>query len=286
MTEIGVLLQFVFRVITRPPMADVFKIYALSDATGDLAQTHAASVVNQFPDHECDIVRVSKIKERKELLPLVKQAREDKALIIFTFVSSEMRVALLEMANEIGVVAIDILGPTLDALTNYLHTLPSTEPGLQYKLTQKYFKRTEAVEFTVKHDDGLGLESIDESDVILLGISRTSKTPLSIYMAYHGYRCANMPLVNGIPLAKEVLEADRKKMIGLTIDPRKLATIRSSRLRKLGRSDGESYASLDYIISEIKGALSLFQELKIPVIDVTGKAIEETATEIITLLGL
>lgn len=267
-------------------MAKPFTIFALSDATGGLANSHAVAAVNQFTNHPCEIVRVPKLTDESRLEDSVLKAKECHGIIIFTFVSATMRRDLLQIAAKHQVVAIDIMGPTLDALANYFHSLPSPEPGLQYKMTQNYFKRTEAVEFTVKHDDGLGLDTINDSDIILLGISRTSKTPLSIYLAYYGYRCANMPIVKDIPLPKQVQVADHQKMIALTIEPRKLATIRSSRLQKLGRPDSESYANLSYIIEEARFAQRLYASMGVPVIDVTGKAIEETASEVINLLRL
>lgn len=267
-------------------MSAPFTIFALSDATGELANHTAVAAVNQFPNHDSQIIRVPKIIDKAKIQEYVLKAKECHGVIVFTFVSSEMRQEILNLSQEHEVVAIDIMGPTLDALANYFHTLPSPEPGLQYKMTQHYFKRTEAVEFTVKHDDGLGLDTIDAADIILLGISRTSKTPLSIYLAYHGYRCANMPIVKDIPLPISVMNADPSKMIALTIDERKLATIRATRLRKLGRPETESYANLSYITEEISFALKIIRELRIPAIDVTGKAIEETASEIINLLKL
>lgn len=267
-------------------MGSQFTIFALSDATGELAHNTAVAAVNQFPQHDTRIVRVSKIKNIEQVADYVKKAREVHGVILFTFVSAEMRQGMLALAAKHNIVAIDIMGPTLGALSTYFHTLPSPEPGLQYKMTQHYFQRTEAMEFTVKHDDGLGLNTIDGADIILLGISRTSKTPLSIYLAYHGFRCANLPVVKDIPLPMAVTHVDRRKLIALTIDAKKLATIRATRLRKLGRPETELYANLNYIKEEIEYAIRLFRELNVGVIDVTGKAIEETATEIIHLLKL
>ena len=263
-----------------------FTIFALSDATGELAHNLALSAVNQFPDHNCRIVRVPKITDKDRIADYISKARDCQGVIIFTFVSSEMRQEILRLSSEMQVVAIDVMGPTLNALSNYFHTLPSTEPGLQYKMTRHYFKRTEALEFTVKHDDGLGLDTLGGADIILLGISRTSKTPLSIYLAYNGFSCANVPLVKDIPFPAQVREVDRSKIVGLTIDIRKLQTIRTTRLRKLGRPEDEYYAKLDYIRDEIDYAQRIFRELSIPVIDVTGKAIEESASEILGILKL
>lgn len=263
-----------------------FSVYALSDATGDLAHSLAVAAVNQFPEHDCRIIRISKITGTESLEEYVLKAKESHGVILFTFVSVEMRHRILDLCKIHEVVSVDILGSTLNSLANYLHALPSLEPGLQYKLTQNYFKRTEAVEFSVKHDDGLGLSTITQADILIFGISRTSKTPLSVYLAYQGYRCANIPVVKGIAIPEAVLNMDKSKMIALTIDPAKLASIRSARLQKLGRHDNESYAKMEHIKDEIAYAIQLYRSMKIPVIDVTNKAIEETASEVLNHLKI
>lgn len=263
-----------------------FTIFALSDATGELAHNLATSAVRQFPQHNAEIVRVPRIKDINKLETYVKKTKECNGVIVFTFVSTEMRQTILKLAKENEIVAIDVMGQTLDVLANYFHDLPSPEPGLQYKLTQHYFKRTEALEFTVKHDDGLGLDTISSADLILLGISRTSKTPLSIYLAYNGFRCANIPIVKDIPPPNIIHTFDKNKMIGLTISAEKLSTLRASRLRKLGRPETEAYSKLEHISEEAIYAQKIFQKLGITVIDVTDKAIEETASDIINIMKL
>lgn len=267
-------------------MENIYKIYALSDATGELANHLAHSAVRQFQSQSAEIVRVPKVKSVNSLEEYVKQAKSDNAIIIFTFVSNDMRAAILKLSQKYEVKSVDVLGPILGALSDYFREVPSTEPGLQYKMNQQYFKRTEALEYTVKHDDGLGVDTIVEADVILLGVSRTSKTPLSIYLAYNGFRCANIPIVKGIPLPAALEKFDRKRMIGLTISPEKLSTIRSARLKKLGRSREESYAQIMHVKEELAYAQKLFRDLGIMVIEVTTKAIEETASEIVNRLKL
>jgi regulator of PEP synthase PpsR (kinase-PPPase family) len=264
-----------------------FTVFALSDATGELAHSMAGAAVRQFEHHNAEIVRVPRISNLARIKEIVLQAKACHGVILFTFVSTEMRQELLLQAKQNDVIAIDVIGPVLDALANYFHELPSSEPGLQYKLTQNYFKRTEAVEFTVKHDDGLGLDTISQADIILLGISRTSKTPLSIYLAYHGYRCANIPIVKGIPVPRVIDSLDPKKIVALIISPQKLATLRATRLQKLGRHETELYANIDHIKEELDYAQKIFRGLgQILVLDVTHKAIEETASDIIHQLRL
>ena len=263
-----------------------FTVFAVSDATGELAKKLSDGATRQFPRHHVSIVRVPKIKDEKSLEDCLIEAKGCQGIVVYTFVSPQMREKTLELGKKHGVIVIDVLGPILGALATYFHDLPSPEPGLQYKLTESYFRRTEAVEFTVKHDDGLGLDTIETADVVILGVSRTSKTPLSIFMAYHGHRCANVPLVNKIPLPRQIHKVDRMRLVGLTIAPQKLMMIRSERLKKLGRPDNETYAQLENIRDEIAYANQIFRELGAYVVDVTGKAIEESATDIINQLKL
>lgn len=267
-------------------MSPNFTIFTLSDATAEMAHNLALAATKQFPKHQAKIVRVPKVRDKTAIEDCVLRAKDCHGIIFFTFVSGEMRQELLQLSEQHQVIAIDVLGPILGALSNYFHELPSSEPGLQYKLTQNYFRRTEAMEFTVKHDDGLGLETIANADVLLLGVSRTSKTPLSIYLAYQGYRCANIPIVKGVPVPKLIENMDPSKVVGLTISPLKLSMIRGERLKKLGRPDTEVYAQIEYVKDELKYAHDLFKSLGILVLDVTGKAIEETASEILNSLKI
>lgn len=264
-----------------------FRIYAVSDATGDLANSEAVAAAGQFPGIGVKIIRRPLVTTKSEIARVVSEAKEENGVILFTMVSHDLRQLMLSEAKDQGVVAMDIMGPALDMLAHYFHKLPSDEPGLQYKQTRDYYKRTEAVEFAFRHDDGLGVETLNRADIILLGVSRTSKTPLSIFLAYHGYRCANIPVVKGIPLPKQVHDLDRKKLVGLDLSAEKLAAMRSTRLKKLGRPTSEHYAQLDHVQEELKHAHQVFSKFKgMMVIDVTGKAIEEIAAEILHGLKL
>ena len=256
------------------------KIFILSDATGDLGKQMAEAAINQFPNQKVEIVKISKVKSPEEISGHLEKAKELQGVILFTFVSHTLREFILDKARETGILVIDVIGPTLQVFSDYFQELPTAEPGLQYKLNRRYFQRTEAVEFTVKHDDGLGIQDIQKADIVILGISRTSKTPLSIYLAYQGFRCLNLPLVHNIPVPDIIYQLDPKKMVGLTISPHKLAQIRTERLRKLGREADDNYAKIELIREEIQHANALYKNLKIMVLDVTGKAIEELASDI------
>lgn len=260
-----------------------FCIYAVSDMTGRLAYTLAVAASRQFPKTNVEIVRQIRVDTAEKIRHILAEAKERDAVLVFTMVSKELSQCLLNEAQKIGVVAMDVMGPVLGTLANYFHTLPSDEPGLQYKVTQDYYKRIDTIDFAVRHDEGLHIEEIDQADIVLLGISRTSKTPLAIYLAYQGYRCANVPVVMGRPLPEQVYKMDRKKLVGLLPSMERLASMRMNRLKKLGRSESEQYAQTDHIEKEYEYARKIFsEELKgICVVEMTGKAIEEIATEIL-----
>jgi len=262
-----------------------YLIYAVSDATGQLAASLSFAAARQF-NVGTSIQRRPRTSSPEKITDVVREARDSNGLIVFTLVSDELRQLLLKLSAEARVTAIDIMGPLLENLARHLQSAPSDQPGLQYRLTAEYYRRNEAVEFTVKHDDSLGLDSLPQADIILLGISRTSKTPLSIYLAYRGFKVANVPIVDGVPPPRELRQADTKKMVGLTILPEKLVELRGSRLTRMGKALSEEYASPQKVRQELAYAHQLFKELgNVPVIDVTYKAIEEVASEVLTVLG-
>jgi regulator of PEP synthase PpsR (kinase-PPPase family) len=166
-------------------------------------------------------------------------------------------------------------------LGKYLPKDPHSQPGLFHQVNEYYFRRIEAIEFTVKHDDGRYADNLQAADIILVGLSRTSKTPLSIYLSYKGWRVANVPIVKGIALPEPLFSVDQKKVIGLIIDPNALVRIRRERLIKMGEDPTSSYASLEHVVEEIEWSKEIFKKnRRWPVFDVTGKALEETASEV------
>lgn len=263
-----------------------YQIFAVSDATGEMAMNLAFAALRQFKVENVNIVRKAKVIERQKMATVIAEAKKKHAVILFTFVGHHLRDQFIEECNNQRVVAVDIMGPVMEVFTNYLHSNPSDEPGLKYKQTSEYFRRQEAIDFTVKHDDGMGLDTLAQADIVLIGISRTSKTPMSVYLAFRGYKVANLPLVREVPLPQELDHVERNKIVGLSISSEKLAQLRESRLIKLGRPLSEEYASLDRINEELGYARKVFEQLgNIPVIDVTGKAIEEIASEVLLALG-
>lgn len=262
-------------------------IFAVSDATGELAISVATAALRQYRQENVSVLRRAKIRSLDRVGKVVREAKEASGVIVFTLVSQELREGLVRLASEAKVPAVDVMGPVMGVFSSYFDVIPSDQPGLRYQITGDYFRRNDAIEFAVKHDDGQGLETIDQSDIVLLGISRTSKTPLSVYLAYRGFKTANIPIIRDVPPPSVLRFLDRRKIVGLTVAPEKLADLRSARLAKLGLSRSESYANIDFIREELAYAHQTFLELGgIPVIDVTVKAIEEVATEVLTALGL
>ncbi|MBI4374285.1 MAG: kinase/pyrophosphorylase [Deltaproteobacteria bacterium] len=261
-------------------------VFAVSDATAQLAYNLAYVATLQFGPQEVAIRRFPRITTELKLQRVFDEAKKSKALIVASFASHLMREKLVQFAASTGIVTIDMMGPLLEKLSSFLGGSPSNQAGIQYYLTEDYYRRSEAIEFTVKHDDSIGLSTLSQADIIILGISRTSKTPLSIFLGHHGFKVANVPIVSGVPIPEELWKSDTKKMVGLTILPEKLLDFRMSRLSKMGRPLPHNYASLEKIEEELAYARKVFSELgNIPVIDVTTKAIEETAGEILAALG-
>ena len=261
-------------------------VYAVSDATGELVLSLANAAIRQFKKEGVPVLQRTRVRSAERTLGVVQEARDTKGCILFTFVSKNLRQTMLKTAQEMGVLAIDVMGPVLDTLATFFNVSPSDEPGLRHDFSSNYFKRNEAIEFSVKHDDGLGLDTVGLADIILLGISRTSKTPLSIYLSYRGYKTANVPLVRGVPIPQALHLVDPTKFVGLTISPEKLMELRTSRLAKLGVSHMENYANIEHITQEMKYAHRIFKELKVKaIIDVTSKAIEEVASDVLSAFG-
>ena len=269
-------------------MADnpTYHIFAVSDATGEMAMNVAIAALRQFKVENVNILRKARVTDPKRMAEVVGEAKKKHAIILFTFVGLEKRKQFLEECAKQHVVSVDIMGPVMDVFTSFLHEAPSSEPGLKYKHTGEYFRRQEAIEFTVKHDDGMGLDTLAEADIVLLGVSRTSKTPLSIYLSYRGFKVANIPLVKDVPPPAELEHVDYNKKVGLTLNTEKLVQLRETRLVKLGRPLTEEYASFERVAEEMNYARKIFeQQGSVPIIDVTGKAIEEIATEVLLCLG-
>lgn len=260
-------------------------VFIVSDSLGETAERVVAGASIQFEtDVEIEVERVTHVSTREGLDAIMAKAETlPGAMIVYTLVRPELRHYLRVTARRMQIPQVDIMGPVLDSLEKVLKMPPKLVPGLSHRLDQDYFARMEAVEFAVKYDDGKDPQGIRAADVLLLGVSRTSKTPVSLYLANHRLKVANIPLVPEIPVPPELYTYGRFKAIGLTIDPELLAGIRQQRLRSLGLAANTHYATIDRIVVELEYAWELYNQLKCPVVDVSNHAVEETATRVLEI---
>lgn len=266
------------------------KLVIISDGTGETASLMTKAAMLQFSEKDIFFTRYKNIRTREQIAAIFQDAALKTDLVVYTIVSPELRAFIKEKAAEIEIPAIDLLGPILNALSGFFEAQPREKPGLFHEVNDRYFSRIGAMEYTIKHDDGKDFTELDKADLIILGISRTSKTPLSMFLSHQGWKVCNVPLVRGVPLPKEILAADQDKIIGLTIQADVLQLIRKARLDRLAAepntSGSENYASLESVSEEIEYANSIFRQHKRwPVFDVSGKALEETAAEIVRIMN-
>ena len=261
-------------------------ILVLSDATGETAERVVRAGLQQFSDHVVHVRVQSHITRPEQLGTWFRAAATQEAFVVTTLVEPEMRDVARTLATDHGVAHVELLGSLLGELESFLQQAPVNVPGLMYQADDAYFRRIEAVEFTVKADDGKEPRMLREADIILVGVSRTSKTPLSVYLAHKGFKVANVPVVLDRPLPETLLEVDSSRVFALTIDPDTLQGIRRSRLRTMGMGRAVNYDDFDYILAELEYADRLFRSHREwPVIDVTNKAVEETAAFIMGVLN-
>ncbi len=261
--------------------SDLRRIYIVSDATADTAERMLRATLVQFRGVEVVQRVFDMVRTEPELDEVLELARTMDALVVYTLVQAERRAHLEAKARDLGVTCVDLIGTLMSQLSGHLERAPAQQPG-RPRLSDEYFRRIEAVEFAVKHDDGQALQGLELADIILVGISRTSKTPLSTYLAQRGWKVANVPLVLGLPMPKMLSDVDQERVFGLTIDVASLMRIRRARLKQLNLDPNGDYARRDHIIREQDYARSVFRDHpEWPVIDVSQKAIEETASVIL-----
>jgi len=262
------------------------KVYIVSDGTGETAAQMVKAAMVQFQSQDVYISRHKNMREKSQIEAICEEAAESNALIVYTIVSPEIRTILADQSKTRGVPCVDLIGPLLAGLAGHFGYEPNSIAGLLHNVNEAYFKRIDAMEYTISHDDGRDLSRLAEADLVILGISRTSKTPLSMYLSQQGWKVVNIPLIHGFETPKEVFEIDQRKVICLTIDPENLTTIRRNRLSRLGQNRGGEYADPEKVNEEIAYADEIFKKnRKWAVFNVTGKALEETAAEIIRLMA-
>ena len=257
----------------------------VSDSTGETAEKVVRAAMLQFPHSGAQIRMHTRIRTKDAARPVLERAAKDGALVVFTVVSPELREFIHSQSYELKIEALDLIGSLIGRLTTFLDREPINTPSSMLPLSDEYFRRIEAVEFTVKSDDGKEPRNFRKADLVLVGVSRTSKTPLSTLLAQRGLKVANLPIVLGIEPPAELDEAPQERIVGLTIEINQLVEIRKARLKQLGMPIDASYGLADQVKAELDYARSIFDRHPTwPVIDVTGRAIEETAVIILESL--
>jgi [pyruvate, water dikinase]-phosphate phosphotransferase / [pyruvate, water dikinase] kinase len=260
------------------PAAPVVEVHVVSDATGETATRVVAAVEAQFPDQPFVTVRHPRVETVADLQLALARMKGKRAVVIFTVVEPTLRAVMRELCRRANVDYCDLLQQPLEAVAKVSGRAASMKPGAQPPLDEQYFRRMAAIEYAVKTDDGLG-QALDGADIVLAGVSRTSKTPLSIYLGYLGWKVANVPLVKGIAPPAELFHVDPARVVGLTIDAQRLAEIRSERIQLMGGDP--SYANLNEVYDELEFAAEVHRRLRCPVIDVSELSIEEIAQRIL-----
>ncbi|WP_271396542.1 pyruvate, water dikinase regulatory protein [Salinicoccus roseus] len=259
------------------------KVIVASDSVGETGELVAKACLSQFNVDESDevLIRYPYIESEENVDDVIDLARSKNAIVVFTIITPELRKYIKQELQTENIASVDIMGPLMSILEGKAEEAPYYEPGRVHRLDEDYFKKIEAIEFAVKYDDGKDASGLDKADIVLIGVSRTSKTPLSQYLAHKKYKVMNVPMVPEVTPPKELYNVNPHKCVGLKINPTSLNKIRKERLAQLGLKDTASYANDQRIQEELDYFNEVIGKIGCPVIDVSEKAIEETANEIL-----
>lgn len=261
------------------------KVFILADGTGETAEKVANAALTQFQGIDVESQTFTRVRSKFEIRELMERAHRERAFVVYTVIDPEHRDLIQSTARELNIECADLIGGLVLKLTTYFGTQPLLTPGIQHQLDAEYFRRIEAVEFAVKSDDGQSPQNLHRADMVLIGLSRTSKTPLSMYLAHKGYKVANVPLVPEIPAPKELFDVDQEKIYALIIDLNSLVRVRHQRLRQLGLPPDAEYAARENIARELRWCREFYARHPTwPVVDTSGRAVEETAAEVIRIM--
>ncbi|HXC57519.1 MAG TPA: pyruvate, water dikinase regulatory protein [Rhizomicrobium sp.] len=266
-------------------MSKTFHVHLVSDATGETLNAIAKAALAQFEgsaveEHSYVLVRSSRQLER-----VFEHLQAAPGLVFFTLVNQELRRELIARCAQTNVPCLDVMEGPIAMMRQFLGTAETHRPGAQHDVDQRYLQRIEALNFTIQHDDGQALDTIDGAEVVLVGASRTSKTPTCVYLSIRGVRAANVPLVPGLPLPPQLLNAKGPLIVGLWASPDRLVQVRRNRLTTMGEARDTDYVDLESVRAEIAGTRKLFEQQDWPVIDVSRRSVEETAAAVINMLG-
>ena len=269
-------------------MRNLYQIYLISDSTGETLDRIFLALKAQFPNFEYETNHFSFTRTESQTLTILKQAKKDKnSIILYTIVNSKLAKYLTEKAYERKIPCFGVLGDLILNFSKVLNQKASHQPSGQHILNEEYYDRIEAIQFTMNHDDGNQTDDIEKSDIILLGVSRTSKTPTSIYLANRGFKTSNIPLVNENSIPSKVTKKNfRPCVVGLVTEAERLYDLRKNRLNSLKEDQNSEYINIDKIRDELNSARKLFKENNWPTIDVTRKSVEDTAASVIKIFEI
>ncbi|MES9856012.1 MAG: pyruvate, water dikinase regulatory protein [Sedimenticola sp.] len=259
---------------------DEYVLYLLSDGTGETVENIIDAAITQFRKDNIRLERIGQILTKEQVCVQLERAEKEHALLFFTFVDRNLASFTDGECSKRGIECLDLISPILHKLTKFIGHSPEGTPGLLHEVGEEYFRRMEAMEFTLKNDDGQSVRNLQEADMVLVGVSRTSKTPLSIYLSCRGYKVANIPLVMGIPIPPALSEMDPKKVAGLFLSIDQLVSRREVRVKTLGIAPSTDYINYDEVKKELRWARGLCRDHGWAVIHVDGKSVEETAHQV------
>ena len=268
-------------------MNEKYNVYLISDSTGETLDRIFMALKAQFNNFNYDLNQFSFTRTETQISAILNEAKKkDSPIILYTVVNSKLAKYLADEANKINIPCFGVLGDLILNFSKILNQKATHKPSGQHVLDDEYYKRIEAIQFTMNHDDGNQTENIMESDIILVGVSRTSKTPTSIYLANKGLKTSNIPLVNDMKVPEDVLKSKTLCVIGLFTEAERLFDIRRNRLNSLRENEASEYTDLEKIRIEVEESKKIFKKNKWPVIDVTRKSVEETAASIIKIFEI
>jgi regulator of PEP synthase PpsR (kinase-PPPase family) len=261
-----------------------FHIHLVSDSTGETLNAMVTAALAQFDDVNVQVHSYALVRSEHQLGRALDHIAISPGLVFFTLANEALRAKLIARCDELLLDCIDILEGPVTSLRQFLGASETHKVGRQHEMDHRYLARIEALDFTIQHDDGQSLDSLDEAEVILTGASRTSKTPTCVYLAIRGIRAANVPLVPGVPPPPSLLTAKRPLIVGLWVSPDRLVQVRRNRLTSMGETRSSDYVDIDAVRAEVAATRQLFERHDWPMIDVSRRSIEETAAAILNLL--
>jgi len=266
-------------------MKNTYEIYLISDSTGETIDRIFMALKSQFINFECELNQFSFTRTENQITNIINEAKnKNNSIILYTIVNNKIAKFLLEQSKRKKIPCFDVMGDLILNFSKIINQKASREPSAQHVLDEEYYDRIEAIQFTMNHDDGNQTDDIEKSDIILLGVSRTSKTPTSIYLANRGYKTSNIPLVNENSIPNKLKNKNLKScIIGLTTEPERLYDIRKNRLNSLREKENVEYVDIDKIKKEVEDSKKIFQKNQWPTIDITRKSVEETAASVIKI---